>query len=322
MRILIIFHYGRFMKALLLGSLTLLCTHLTHATQFSVSTDYLTFYSSDNRFKSGVGEDIKNEYEIEDSVWVTLNGSHSFSDNLHGFLDISTRQEDASNNLKMLASLTGEDWSFRTRRGQFVGEFSQYEANGSSLHQVEEVNTEYFSIDAQYGWVGIRYLDMAAPTVLEYPPTTDISDRTTTTGDGLDPDFDLTAYEVFISYDGFQEALTKSYVNTNWYFTGRVFYGMGFGKGTISDEGRANFESASNTTLADNKLDITVIELETKISYTKDFRLTADTKASLALGYSLNILAYDGEDNGSFGSLSVSQAIFHYGPSITFGMNY
>lgn len=312
------------MKALLFGGLVLLCAHFTHATQFSVGTDYLTFYSSDNRFDNPLSEKIKNEYKIEDSVWVTLNGSHKFSENLHGFLNISSRQEDASNNLKMLASLTSKDWSFRTRRGQFVGEFAQYEANGTRLHQVEEVNTEYFSIDAQYGWFGIRYLDMAAPTVLEYPPVTSISSGsvTTTTGDGLDPDFDLTAYEVFISYDGFQKALTKNHVNTDWYFTGRVFYGIGFGQGTISDEGRANFESASGETLADNKLSITVIELETKISYTKDFRLAADTKASLALGYGLNILAYDGEDDGSFESLSVSQAIFHYGPSITLGMNY
>jgi hypothetical protein len=310
------------MKALQLGILALLCTHFTHATQFSVSTDLLTFYSSDNRFKSGVGEDIKNSYEIEDSVWVTLNGSHSFSDSLHGFLDISSRQEDASNNLKMLASLTNGDWSFRTRRGQFVGQFSQSEDNGSRLHQVEDVNTEYFSIDAQYGLVGIRYLDMAAPTVLEYPPVTNISDRTTTTGDGLDPDFDLTAYEVFFSYDGFQDALANSYVDPDWYATARVFFGFGVGKGTISDTGRANFERASGETLTDNKLGVEILEFETKVSYTKDFRLGAETKASLALGYSLSVMNYTGEDDGSFESLSISQAIFHHGPSLTLGMNY
>ena len=309
------------MKALQLGILALLCSHFTHATQFSVSTDYLTFYSSDNRFDTGI-EDIKNKYEIEDSVWVTLNGSHSFSDNLYGFLDISSRQEDASNNLKMLASLTNGEWSFRTRRGQFVGQFSQSEGDGSRLHQVEEVNTEYFSIDAQYGLVGIRYLDMAAPTVLEYPPVTNISDRTTTTGDGLDPDFDLTAYEVFFSYDGFQDTLANNYVDPDWYATARVFFGLGFGKGTISDTGRANFEKASGETLADNKLDVEIIEFESKLSYTKDFRLASDTKASLALGYSLSVMNYTGKDDGSFNSLSISQAIFHHGPSLTLGMNY
>lgn len=316
------FDHGEFMKALLLGCLALMCSHFTNATQFSVSTEFLTFYAIEDRLDSLVGEDIENKYEIEDSMWVTLSGSHSFSENLHGFLDISSSQQDASNNLKLLASLSNKDWQFRTRRGQFVGQFSQFENSGSSLHQTEEVNTEYFSIDAQYGVIGIRYLDMEAPTVLEYPPTTNIADLTTTSFDGLDPKFSLSAYEVFISYDGFQDALSKSYINPDWYAAARVFIGMGFGTGTLSDTGRTNFEKESGETLADNKLSIGVIEMEMKVSLAKDFHLGAGSKASLALGYGFNILNYSGEDDSSFGALNVEQEIYHYGPSITLGMNY
>lgn len=310
------------MQALLFGGLALLFSHYTLATQFSVSTEYLTFYAIEDRFNSLVGEDIENKYEIEDSVWITLSGSHSFSENLHGFLDISSSQQDASNNLKLLASLSNKDWKFRTRRGKFVGQFSQFENNGSNLHQSEEVNTEYFSIDAQYGIVGIRYLDMEAPTVLEYPPTTDISDLTTTSFDGLDPQFALSAYEVFISYDGFQDALSKSYINPNWYAAVRAFVGVGFGTGTLSNTGRTNFENKSGETLADDKVSVEVIEMEMKVSLAKDFHLGAGSKASLALGYGFNILAYAGEDDSSFGALTVDQEIYHYGPSLSLGMNY
>jgi hypothetical protein len=316
------FDHGDSMKALLLGSLVLMCSHFTNATQFSVSTEFLTFYAIEDRLDSIVGEDIENKYEIEDSMWVTLSGSHSFSENLHGFLDISSSQQDASNNLKLLASLSNKDWQFRTRRGQFVGQFSQFESNGSSLHQTEEVNTEYFSIDAQYGVFGIRYLDMEAPTVLEYPPTTNLSDLTTTSFDGLDPEFALSAYEVFISYDGFQDALSKSYINPDWYAAARVFLGVGFGTGTLSEAGRTNFEKESGKTLADNKLSVEVVEMEAKVSLAKDFHLGAGSKASLALGYGFSTLIYTGEDDSSFGALNVDQEIYHHGPSITFGMNY
>jgi hypothetical protein len=313
---------GSSMKVLLLGCLALLATHVSQAqTQVSVSTDYLTFSGMESRLE-GVFGDIKNEYKIEDSTWVTLNGSHSFSNDLYGFLDISTRQEDASNNLKLLASLTNKDWSFRTRRGQMVGEFSQFVDDGSANHQTEEVNTEYFSIDAQYGVFGIRYVDMAAPSILEYPPTIDISGKKTITKDGLDPEFSVSAYEVFIGYDGFHADLAKSTINTDWHPTALIFLGLGFGSGKVSEIGKANYEKASGETIATTSLDMTVIEMESKVSLTKDFLVGSDMKASIALGYTLNLIAFYGQDGSSFAALEVEQEIFQHGPSLTFGMNY
>ncbi len=295
-------------------------------TLYTISMDYMTFSALEDRLEAITTEDIKNKYEIEDSVWISLSGSHSFSSNFHGFLDISTKQEDASNNLKMLAALSNEDYTFKTRRGKIEGQFSQYVNDGSGTHQIEEVSTEYFSIDAQYGseiFVGIRYLDMSAPTVLEYPPTIDLSQVKTITKDGLDPNFKISAWEFILGMDQFQHSLRQATTNPDWYPTVQFMLGIGFGEGTISETGRINYEAASSQTLTDNKVDVEVIEAEAKISYAKDFRIASNMKATIAVGYAINVLSYYAEDGGgSFDDLVVEQEIYNHGPSFTLGMVY
>jgi hypothetical protein len=314
------------MRFLLMGSLALFFASASYAqSQFSVSTDYLVFKGSETRISSSATllASVKNEYKIEDSIWVSFAGSYSFSSDLHGFLNVSTKQKDASNNLKMLASLTNKEWSFRTRRGQFVGEFSQYVDDGSGVHQSEDVNTEYFSIDAQYGLFGIRYLDMAAPSVLEYPINIDVSELRVETSDGLDPDFSVNAYEIFFSYDGFQRNLASKTINPDWYFTGRAFFGLGVGTAVVSDTGKINYEAASGRELTSTHLDAQVIEMESKISLTRDISITSGIKASIAIGYSFNAMSYSArEDEDDFYGLEVSQNIIHHGPSFNFGMSY
>ncbi len=74
-----------------------------------------------------------------------MRGAYGFSADFYGFFDLSTKQEEQGNNLKLLGSIAKGNVTFRTRRGSFQGEFSQIVDGG--VHQKEGVNTECFSLD-------------------------------------------------------------------------------------------------------------------------------------------------------------------------------
>lgn len=304
------------------ATLTLLSTSIAQAkTVYQVGFDYLTFSATEERYDGVTTESVKNSYEIEDSTWITLTGSHKFSSNLYGFFDISSKQEDASNNLKVLASIASDDFTFRTRRGEYVGEFSQAVQDGTPA-QSEEVDTEYFSFDAQYHAVGIRYLNMGAPTVLEYPLTINLIDDRTESGDGLDPDFEIEGYMLFVQADSFRNSLKESKVNQGWYGTGSIFIGMGYGTGKMSNTGVENFNTQSGTTLSSDELGLLLVEFSAKLGMAKDVALGSFGKMSYELAYSLNLLHYGNWEDGGFEDPNVEQDIIQHGPSFSLGLTY
>lgn len=309
-------------KLLTATTLALLSTSIVHAqTAYQVGFEYLTFSATEDRYDGVTTESVKNEYKIEDSTWITLTGSHKFASDFYGFFDISSKQEDAANNLKLLAAIASDEFIFRTRRGQYVGSFSQAVLDGSAA-QSEDVDTKYFSLDAQYHAIGIRYIDMAAPTVLEYPLTINLIDDRTESGDGLDPEFEIQGYMVFLQGDSFRADLLKPNINPGWYTSGSIFLGLGYGNGTISKTGMANFNENSDTTITSDDLPVILAEFNFKLGLSKDMRLGATGKMAIEFAYSLNMFHYENWEDPAFEDPKVEQDIIQHGPSFTLGLAY
>ncbi len=313
------------MKAKTLTTLALLgtCFHAVADTRYQLGFDYLNFSATEDRYDGVTTESVSNKYEIEDALWITLTGSHQFSSDFYGFFDLSTRQESASDNLKLLASLTSNDITFRTRRGAYVGTFSQSVRDGSPA-QTEEVDTTYFSLDLQYHLVGLRYLNMSAPTVLEHPLLIDLGNDRTVTKDGLDPEFEIEGYEIFLFIDGFQEALKESASRSDWYMATSVFLGLGSAQGKMSDQGRANIIARSGSTPDRDTETLTIVEFSVQVSLAKDISLGATSKFSYACGYSFNMTGYQADSQNAFGvdRARVEQTIIQHGPSLNLGLTY
>ena len=290
-------------------------------TAYQVGFEYLTFSATEDRYDGVTTESVKNKYEIEDSTWITLTGSHKFSSDFYGFFDISSKQADAANNLKLLAALASDEFIFRTRRGEYVGSFSQAVQDGTAA-QTEDVDTKYFSFDAQYHAIGIRYIDMAAPTILEYPLTINLIDDRTESGDGLDPEFEIQGYMIFVQADSFRTDLLKPTIRPDWYASGSVFAGLGYGDGTISQIGMTNFNERSETTITSDALPVIMAEFNFKLGLSRDMRLGATGKMSMEFAYGLNMFHYENWEDPAFEDPKVEQDIIQHGPSFTLGLTY
>jgi len=285
-----------------------------------VQFEYLSFETEEMSFQEPAENPIVTEYEIEDSLWLSLRGSYAFSSDLYGFFDLTTKQEEQGNNLKLLASLSKGDLTFRTRRGAFKGSFSQY-VEGTE-HQSEEVDTEYFSLDLQYSLVGIRYLNFQAPTILESPSLTvsDGGDLVTYSRDGLDPEFEFTGYEIFFQIDTLYQTLKMGEIEPDWYFGADFFLGVSEGKGKISQIGLENYELASGNSAEKIEPTIQLFEYQLKVGAARDLQFNGGQQLlSFMAGYGVSWLSYSTESGGEFDDLKVFQNIYQHGPYISVG---
>lgn len=283
-----------------------------------VGVEYLTFEAEEARFEGASTGNISNKYDIEDSLWLSLRGSYGFSSDLYGFFDLTTKQEEQGDNLKLLASLSKGDFTFRTRRGEFKGDFSQTVEGG--VHQNEEVDTKYFSLDLQYSLFGIRYLNFQAPTVIESPVLVSLIDDQSYSRDGLDPEFEFTGFELFFHIDSVSQALKRNQMESDWYLGGEVFLGYSEGKGKISDIGLENYQLAAGKPADDPEPIIQLMEYQIKLGAARDLQFNSgEQRVSLMAGYGVSWLAYSTESGGEFEDLKIFQEIFQHGPYISLG---